>query len=289
MAKRRPGREKRIDLPYRVVPGARLVLHSITENQLYRPAKGNPNGMKRRFLCVESNCMAVVFMINQRLTKMPSFVGHNHAEQNDVAVISESESLISSKSRKLPYKLVLGRSHDHDNIGEVMGTSTKEAECIGEHDVDEKDLDTTNSVYQSNIESLVIARVADVADTVIETLRLETTKKSKGGDAGENLPYRFVPGARTNCTMLYSISEKQLYRSLPKYNNKQRFMCRVPWCKAALYMVDGRLTRLSKFKEHNHENQEEMALRNEFEIAVRRKCKTELLHANEAFAETLKE
>lgn len=128
-----------------------------------------------------------------------------------------------------------------------------------------------------------------VTDAVDKTNQLETVKKRKTGDAGENLPYKYVPGAKSNSTMLYSISEKQLYRSLPPYYNMLRFVCRVPRCKAVLYMVDGRLTRWSKFKEHNHENQEEMAQRNEFEIAVREKCRTELLKASEAFEEALKE
>lgn len=132
-------------------------------------------------------------------------------------------------------------------------------------------------------ENVGVTNAADNPD------QMETVKKRKTGDAGENLPYKYVPGARSNCTMLYSISEKQLYRSLPPYYNMLRFVCRVPRCKAVLYMVDGRLTRWSKFKEHNHETQEDMAQRNEFEIAVREKCRTGLLNASEAFEEALKE
>lgn len=112
------------------------------------------------------------------------------------------------------------------------------------------------------------------------------------GDTDELLPYQFVSGARKNCTLLYSIAEKQSYRlkkSPVMSGNRQRYVCNVTHCSATLYMVDERLTKLATFKGHNHANQEENVLKNQFEMAVRRLCVEQSLTTRQAFAEVLKE
>lgn len=87
-----------LNLPYNFVPGERNVIHSISEKQLYRRAKGNPNGKARRFDCIEPRCKAAVHLIDKRLTKLKPFTGHNHAKQED---FDPHTQLHSARSERL--------------------------------------------------------------------------------------------------------------------------------------------------------------------------------------------
>lgn len=130
----------------------------------------------------------------------------------------------------------------------------------------------------------------------IDATRLNTTHSpTKGRNLSRtlksiDLPYKFVPGARGS-TMLYSISEKQLYRfKKGKHDGKmRRYECRVLNCKSAVYLIEGRLTKLESFSEHNHAEQEERVLKFEFREMVRRKCLASEIDPIDAFKEALNE
>lgn len=121
----------------------------------------------------------------------------------------------------------------------------------------------------------------------------EPIQNRKTAVPDDQLPYKYVPSSRMNShQLLYSIAEKQLYRykklNIQKYGPK-RFVCRLSNCRASLYMVGKRLVKLPTFKEHNHVDQEETMLANQFKIAVREKCVTGIADLRKAYAETLME
>lgn len=119
----------------------------------------------------------------------------------------------------------------------------------------------------------------------------EPIQNRKTAVPDDQLPYKYVPSSRMNShQLLYSIAEKQLYRykklNIQKYGPK-RFVCRLNNCRASLYMVGKRLVKLPTFKEHNHADQEETMLANQFKIAVREKCVAGIADLRKAYAETL--
>lgn len=74
----------------------------------------------------------------------------------------------------------------------------------------------------------------------------------------EPLPYVFSPGARKDSRLLYSTSEKQLYRKQNTYETYFRYRCNKAKCKASLKMTitDNLLRRHTTFIKHNHDSVE---------------------------------
>lgn len=68
----------------------------------------------------------------------------------------------------------------------------------------------------------------------------------------EELPFEFTPGARKGSILLYSISEKQLYRLKNDYIHCKRYVCTVKTCRATLYLRGDHLSKARKFKGHYH-------------------------------------
>lgn len=67
----------------------------------------------------------------------------------------------------------------------------------------------------------------------------------------------FAPGARKDARLLYSISEKQLYRIQNKYETYFRYSCYTKKCKASVKLTnDNLLRRLKNTVKHNHDSAE---------------------------------
>lgn len=88
----------------------------------------------------------------------------------------------------------------------------------------------------------------------------------------ENLPFELIPGARTGSTMLYSISEKQLYRLKNDFTNYIRYVCAVTTCRATLYLRGEVLSKAPQFTDHNHSDKEAAVAKNKFEASYIAKC-----------------
>lgn len=102
------------------------------------------------------------------------------------------------------------------------------------------------------------------------------------------LPFEFRCGARTNSRLLYSLSERELYRRRNGKNmSYERYVCNVASCKAVLILKDGVLRRANKFKQHQHEDQEDKYERDKFDNLVKQDIRTSVTGINEIFNNNL--
>lgn len=88
----------------------------------------------------------------------------------------------------------------------------------------------------------------------------------------EHLPFEFTPGARLGSILLYSISEKQLYRLNNVFATYKRYVCTVKTCRATLFLRGNVLSKAPQFKDHNHTDQESVVAKNKFQASCRAKC-----------------
>lgn len=109
-------------------------------------------------------------------------------------------------------------------------------------------------------------------NTVDELVRGSHHHKKENTETDEHLPFEFTPGARLGSTLLYSISEKQLYRLKNVFTNYRRYVCNVKTCRATLFLRGNVLSKAPQFKDHNHGDQESVVAKNKFQTSCRAKC-----------------
>lgn len=85
-------------LPYEFVSGTRqntTLLYSIAEKHAYR-FKKSPilSGNRQRYVCSIPTCMATLYMVDGRLTKLATFKAHNHANREEAVLKFQFETAV---------------------------------------------------------------------------------------------------------------------------------------------------------------------------------------------------
>lgn len=150
---------------------------------------------------------------------------------------------------------------------------------------------TANSTISNSDESPQIGKSAITAHLKkAETIRKELAGRSRVRfENSVPLPFEYTPGARMGSTLLYTTSEKQLYRLKNEFTNYKRYVCNVRQCHATLVLRDSVLKRAPQFKEHNHPDQELVAAKNKFEASCKAKCMEGTVDPSQVFTSMLRE
>lgn len=155
-----------------------------------------------------------------------------------------------------------------------------------------KNATTANPAISNSDESPKICQSAITTHIKnAKTIQKELANKWTGRrfEKSEPLPFEYTPGARMGSTLLYTTSEKQLYRLKNEFTNYKRYVCNVRQCHATLVLRDNELKRAPQFKEHNHPDQELVAAKNKFETSCKAKCMEGALDPNLVFTSMLRE
>lgn len=153
------------------------------------------------------------------------------------------------------------KSHLNHRKRAVIKNATPSADCKPQHILGNS-RDSTPDEFQSTIEA------NPKSDDDKLTRRSHLRKKNNA----EHLPFEFTPGARFGSILLYSISEKHLYRLKNVFTNYKRYVCTVKTCRATLFLRGDVLSKAPQFKEHNHTDQESVVAKNKFQASCRAKC-----------------
>lgn len=95
----------------------------------------------------------------------------------------------------------------------------------------------------------------------------------------ETIEFRFVAGARRDCELLYTLSEKQLYKYKSQYKNKndeitRRYICYQKNCKASVQIRNREICHKRNGEEQHSDHPNQELLMKEFQL--KKSIKTEV-------------
>lgn len=111
-------------------------------------------------------------------------------------------------------------------------------------------------------DNTVLISTLQLVDENIATPNInESTSSVKEQDP---IPFVFTPGARVNSELVYTTTDKHLYRLKSIMINYKRYVCVIKECHASLKLVGDVLEKPVNFKDHNHASAEETQAKNVF-------------------------
>lgn len=86
------------------------------------------------------------------------------------------------------------------------------------------------------------------------------------------LRFEFVPGAKINSTLIYTIDEKQMYRRTNSYDKFDRYTCTTSDCNVSLkfFKLENVARKVANGKKHEHMDRAEKCRINKFKDSVKR-------------------